>query len=88
MVKLSNQSWREIRKKVLIRDNFLCRKCGASKKLSVHHVIPQKKTRDNSLDNLITLCSSCHLKMDLDFIKYGTTQYMQKEIKKNRRFID
>ena len=51
--------WKEQRLLVLERDH-VCQKCGVSKKLDVHHIIPFKVSEDNSLDNLITLCKSCH----------------------------
>jgi len=48
--------------KVLERDHYLCQICfrdhsdGKRSSLAVHHLIG----RSNKLDNLITLCSSCH----------------------------
>lgn len=44
----------------LERDND-CQNCGSVDKLTVHHIIPFKFSKDNSLENLITVCESCHL---------------------------
>lgn|SRR3990167_1800295 len=55
--------WNGIRKKVYLRDNFICQHCAISKvKLHAHHKIPFVISKDNSLNNLITLCISCHSK--------------------------
>lgn len=60
---LNSDQWKEIRDKVLHRDGNKCIKCGSSKNLQVHH-----NTYDNiyneaeNLDDLITLCSKCHMK--------------------------
>lgn len=45
------------------RDNFKCKKCDKwSNNLLVHHIDNSRKTGklNNNLDNLITLCKSCH----------------------------
>lgn len=67
--------WHEIRLKAYIRDNYNCQICGVkcvSKKAAMkdpsknhliiqcHHINPYKQSKDNSLDNLITLCIVCH----------------------------
>lgn len=37
-----------------------CEKCGATGKTDVHHI--NENWRDNSLENLMRLCRSCHLR--------------------------
>ncbi|MGH3083633.1 MAG: HNH endonuclease [Gaiellaceae bacterium] len=39
------------------RDGNRCRNCGATEKLSVHHVV---RGGPDLPENLITLCSRCH----------------------------
>jgi len=51
--------WKRQRQLVLERD-LICKRCGTSDKLEVHHIIPFQLSKDNSLGNLITLCKSCH----------------------------
>ena len=60
-------NWNNTRELVLHRDQYRCRVCGTPQKDSPHHVhhkIPFKSftsiVEANRLDNLITLCSSCH----------------------------
>jgi len=51
---------------ILKRDNFHCQVCGGEKKICVHHIDGTnyiKKNANNGLENLITLCKSCHSKL-------------------------
>ena len=63
-------SWRQQRRVARKRDRFTCQRCGITQKeigkaLDVHHIKPWRdfdgdwKTA-NHLDNLISLCNSCH----------------------------
>lgn len=55
--------WNKIRYVVYLRDRFTCQHCGIiGKSLDIHHKIPFVESRDNSIENLITLCRSCHMK--------------------------
>lgn len=47
-----------LRYDVLKRDNFKCTKCGVSIDLHVHHI--DEDVKHNEMDNLLTLCQSCH----------------------------
>lgn len=60
-----SSTWRKIRAVVLKRDNYTCQKCGkySKKRLLVHHVESYRFGKNNSLDNLTTLCKKCHGKM-------------------------
>lgn len=54
----------------LIRDrDKVCRHCGKTPKvngraLDVHHIIPYRISKDNSPENLVALCRSCHKRAD------------------------
>lgn len=53
------------RQKALERANNKCEICGSKKDLIVHHKDKKgrgSKIKNNSLDNLIVLCKSCHIK--------------------------
>jgi hypothetical protein len=56
-----------LRFKVMLRDRFTCRHCGASPskdpnvELHVDHVVPWSKGGDTALENLQTLCLKCNL---------------------------
>lgn len=57
-----------------LRDNFQCQICGINENdckqnLQIHHIVPFKCTQDNSDDNLITVCSKCHPKIEGKFYK-------------------
>jgi len=77
--------WFKIRILIYKRDNFTCQECrlkmcketGA---FHIHHKIPFLISFDNSLNNLITLCPSCHRKIDAELmrqIKFGGKDYEQ-----------
>jgi len=50
------------RRRVLARDRHRCQApgCGSRHFLEVHHVLPRPEGGTNKLENLVTLCSSCH----------------------------
>jgi hypothetical protein len=67
--------WNKQRKACMFRDGYSCADCGISEaehieitgnELSVHHIIPfvmfKSHKEANKLDNLITVCESCHRK--------------------------
>jgi len=54
-----------VRTAVLKRDNYTCVNCGRTGgELHVHHIILRSERGTNNLDNLVTLCSSCHSVQD------------------------
>ena len=66
--RLKNREWDGIKKLVYARDNRMCQKCKKHcgwMDISCHHKVPWRIVHDDNLDNLITLCRSCHAKEDL-----------------------
>ena len=62
---LGRGAWLSLREYILERDNYTCQDCGVfhmDKGLEAHHVVPLRQRGANEPDNLITLCSTCHLK--------------------------
>lgn len=60
--------WKDAKEQRRRIDNYECRRCGAkesefNRKLDVHHVLSYKKGGANDIDNLITVCRSCHNKL-------------------------
>lgn len=58
--------WEQIRKQVYERDNWCCQVCGKhceGHEIQAHHIEEWRKTKDNSLGNLITLCNTCHARV-------------------------
>lgn len=63
--------WDKIRERVRARDKFTCQVCGAvesSRQHDVHHKVPFRafasREEANRLENLATLCPSCHHKVE------------------------
>ena len=63
--------WMKIRERVRTRDGFRCQVCGAAengRQHDVHHKIPFRQfvshVEANRLNNLISLCPSCHRKAE------------------------
>lgn len=71
-------NWYDIRQKIIKRDGEACRICDNSEvRLCVHHIKPRSEfVEDGDYDyesackrqNLITLCNSCHMKVEGKFI--------------------
>lgn len=66
------KDWKKIRELIRKRDCYSCQVCGLPETTSEHHVhhkVPFKNFLDpsqaNQVDNLITLCSTCHQKAEL-----------------------
>jgi hypothetical protein len=63
--------------------NYKCAKCGATKKLHVHHLDGNGTTKpyeeqNNNIDNLIVLCCKCHR------IEHGASGCTDNDIKEMR----
>lgn len=69
-LKLSVEEWKILAQEIRKRDNFICQYCGKKNSTSIHHIIPARIKIDNHLDNLITLCRSCHVKVERLTDKY------------------
>jgi len=73
-------NWREQHRRVRERDDYTCQECGVTEdelgeELHVHHVEPFRAFIDdgeadygaaNELGNLVSLCHSCHLRVEWD----------------------
>ncbi|MBU0978199.1 MAG: HNH endonuclease [Nanoarchaeota archaeon] len=45
----------------------VCKFCGTTQKLCIHHILPIKQGGTNDSSNLIHLCLSCHSKLHKSF---------------------
>ena len=71
--------WQEQRRKARKRDYYTCQDCGITEaslgqELSVHHKRPYYEfdgnwKEANKLDNLVSLCPSCHMKAEHEYEK-------------------
>ena len=65
MPKLSRQRldprlYEQLQEQVLRRDGWRCQCCGVGSNLEIHHKEFRSQGGDDSEENLITLCFSCH----------------------------
>lgn len=56
----SLSSWRKTRLQRLEIDKHKCTVCGSNKLLHVHHI--DGNTHNDHIDNLVTICNSCHVR--------------------------
>ena len=57
---MQTSEWKQIRKRILERDKYICQYCGIQRKdhMQVNHIDGDPKNHTN--DNLEVICSSCH----------------------------
>jgi hypothetical protein len=60
---LDSISYEPLRQQVLRRDDWRCQSCGAMSKIEVHHQELRSHSGADSEENLITLRSACHRRM-------------------------
>jgi len=59
-LRLDAASYESLRRQVLRRDGWRCQLCGTMSNLEVHHKDFRSHSGEDSEENLITLCSTCH----------------------------
>ena len=59
-VALKSDEYDRLKMRVLERDGWKCQCCGSPTNLHVHHLLYRSRLGADALDNLITLCASCH----------------------------
>ena len=59
-VRLEPPLYEQLRNQVLSRDGWRCQDCGTMSNLEVHHKEFRSQSGDDSEQNLITLCTTCH----------------------------
>ena len=56
-------------KEVYERDNWHCRHCNSTASLQPHHIKFRSQGGKDTLDNLVTLCWTCHRAVHDGFLK-------------------
>gem|GEM_PF-2616141 len=74
--------WEERQRSCLTRDGYKCRICGKTKNLHIHHIKPISFGGIHSLQNLITLCKTCHKSQEY----YQHIGLIRENIKATRRY--
>ena len=59
---MNTEKYMELKNLAISRDGK-CLKCGTSENLIAHHIIPRHVNGKDELNNLATLCRSCHKKV-------------------------
>ena len=59
-LRLDPVAYGQLRQQILRRDGWRCQSCGAMSNLEVHHREFRSHSGEDSEENLITLCSTCH----------------------------
>lgn len=84
------KEWKDIRKKILYRDKFTCQKCNRMFKkssLCIHHIVPYRICKKDKEENLITLCKSCHSKVERFLEKNCILENNTIDVEKELNFI-
>ena len=58
-------SWRQLSMLVVNRDG-VCVRCGSTYYLNAHHVIPRSQGGPDDVSNLVSLCASCHARLEAE----------------------
>jgi hypothetical protein len=83
---LFKSEWERIRTIVLNRDGHKCRKCGSTKNLDVHHIVPLRTfPHSNNPLNLVALCDKHHKFYENKFKKLGWTRDIKDLVLENIR---
>ncbi len=60
--RIAQESWSEIRARIIYRDGGVCKGCGSDEELHVDHIQPVCQGGTPTDDNLQTLCKDCNLR--------------------------
>lgn len=52
--------WETLREQRLLKDDYHCKRCGTPFNLQVHHVKYPDVWGEESINDLVTLCDTCH----------------------------
>jgi 5-methylcytosine-specific restriction endonuclease McrA len=70
----STKGWREIRKRIMIRDQATCQLCGqVDGQMHIDHIIPKRLNGSDMDSNLRVLCKSCNLRRGGAFFEHDRT---------------
>ena len=58
-------AWRQLSRCVVQRDGT-CVQCGAAERLTAHHLIPTAEGGADAPGNLVSLCVSCHARVEAE----------------------
>lgn len=59
-VVLSPEEYRKLQYTIFSRDGWRCRRCGSRQHLTLHHLMRRSWCRQDTTQNGVTLCATCH----------------------------
>ena len=62
------------------RDGHKCQYCGATRKLTIDHIIPKSKGGSDDWDNLVVACSSCNIKKGDKYLEQTGMKLLKKPV--------
>ena len=62
-LRLDSVSYESLRQQILRRDGWRCQSCGTMSNLEIHHREFRSHSGEDSEENLITLCATCHARV-------------------------
>lgn len=71
---LESDHWKELRSSALKRDGEMCVVCGKGGRLQVHHKVYRTPWESGVLEDVETLCKSCH-SAEHGFFEVETTEF-------------
>lgn len=85
------KGWSIIRLKVLARDDCICQKCYEEAR-EVHHKDGTgsnrpEKDKNNSMDNLITVCHRCHMQLEVGRRVFNNKNWVEDK-ERNKKIIE
>lgn len=63
---------------IYARDQNKCQYCGATRRLTIDHIIPKSRGGDNSWLNMVVACSSCNTKKGNKLLEHTGMKLMRK----------
>jgi 5-methylcytosine-specific restriction endonuclease McrA len=79
-MKLEGDAYKELIAKVFQRDKWTCRNpfCQSVRQLTPHHVVRRSQLGNDEIGNIITLCASCHDKVERHELEVEVTDVVVK----------
>lgn len=62
------------------RDGHKCQYCGATRKLTIDHIIPRSRGGGDDWDNLVVACSSCNIKKGDKYLEQTGMKLLKKPV--------
>lgn len=78
LLRLKDRDWKRLADNIREERGNKCQVCGTlgnGRGLPVHHIVPWSVSQDDSPENLLVVCQSCHASLDNLYYTQGVTPY-------------